>query len=250
MYPFDVDTSDSEETTSIELMCNDNGVYHKEIFNVPYITYNKNKRLICFSTINREPCKYSSNCTYAHSLNEQVIDDGKLHIYNIIADKNLGGFISMSMSKREQIYELLSFFTHYCDKCNNNQCTGGYNCRNGACVAFLKICKNDLMSGECINPIINIQPDTNVIDKLKSDNFEPCHEYKGCINGHHLTSRGLMPYCKYLHQKESHKKQDLKSFRYIKNNLFARDDSFQYNQEPYSDFSTDEETDSWFRLDE
>ena len=86
-------------------------------------------------------------------LNEQIIDEDKKFIYQIILDKNLMNFFSMTNPKTNEIYKQLLFFTHVCDNCINNKCTGGYNCRNGVNDISLKLCKNDLLTGECLNKI-------------------------------------------------------------------------------------------------
>lgn len=249
------DGYDSNDEIKFEVTNYKNGNSSTQIYSVPYRpTHCNEKRLICFSTINNEPCTYGSNCTYAHSHNEQIIDEDKKYIYRIILDKKLMNFFSMTNPKTEEIYKHLLFMTHLCESCINKKCTGGFNCRNGVCIPSLKLCKNDLLTGECINKIIDIDVDEQTIEKLKTSNFEACDEYKGCLNGHHLTDRGLVPYYKFVHQKENSKKNKYQSVRYIDINPLSRifkennNAVFSIGEEYDSDeSSTDEEVSSWFQ---
>ena len=42
-----------------------------------------------------------------------------------------------------ELYESLLGLTKVCEKCSNNVCNGGYNCKYGAVSNEYKICKND-----------------------------------------------------------------------------------------------------------
>lgn len=246
------ENSESDEDIKIEITDYKNGIPYTHIYSVPYKTnfYNE-KRLICFSVINNEQCQYGENCTYAHSNVEQKIDSDKKFIYQVILDKKLMNFFSLTNPKTEEIYKNLLFLTHVCNDCFSKKCTGGYNCRNGVCDISLKICKNDLLTGGCSNKLSDIYIDESLLEKLNDNEFESC-TYKGCINGHHLTDRNLLPYYKYVHQKENSKKNKYKSFRYIDinplNRLF-KTDYYQFNQfnENSDDSTTDEEDSSWFQ---
>lgn len=213
-------------------------------------TFNE-KRLICFSVINKEECNYGQYCTYAHNLNEQVIDKDKLFMYRIVLDSKLNNYQESGKCVDVILRDLL-FMTHVCKNCVKSNCTGGFNCRSGVCDPFLKLCKNDLLTGECVNSIINITPNHDIINKLVGDNFEPCTEYKGCINGHHLTSRGLQPYYKYIHQQENTRKNMYKSIRYINldpiSRLFrVKNSSCLNNISDESESTTDEEINDIFK---
>lgn len=255
-FKVDIDDDyDSNDEIKIEITDFKNGNPQTHIYTVPYRQNHYNeKRLICFSSINGEKCSYGLNCTYAHSLADQIIDEEKKFIYQIILDKNLMNFFSMTNPKTDEIYKHLLFMTHLCDNCNNGKCTGGYNCRNGVCHLALKLCKNDLLTGECLNKIVEIPVNESIVDKLKTNNFEPCTMYKGCINGHHLSQRNLIPYYKYVHQKENSKKNKYQSVRYIDINPLYRifrnnneHDDYNYNDYDKSDSSTDEEINNWFQ---
>ena len=257
--PLDENADDGYETSDeikIEIMDCKNGKSQTHIYTVPFKPSHCNeKRLLCFSTINGEKCNYGSNCTYAHSLEDQIIDEEKKFIYQIILDKNLMNFFSISNPKTDEIYKCLLFMTHICNNCTTKKCTGGYNCRNGVCDPSLKLCKNDLLTGECLNKVIDFQVNKSIINKLLyNDKFEPCDIYKSCINGHHLTQRNLVPYYKYIHQKENSKNNKYQSIRYIDinplNRIFNKNNKI-YDEHDYnnyeSDSSTDEEINSWFQ---
>ena len=253
----DDDGYDSNDEIKIEVTDCNNGNLYTHIYTVPYRpTHCNEKRLICFSTINNDKCIYGSNCTYAHSLDEQVIDDEKKFIYQIILDKNLMNFFSMVNPKTDDIYKHLLFLTHICENCTNTKCTGGYNCRNGVCDTTLKLCKNDLLTGQCLNKLVDIPINQSIINKLKTGTFEESNIYKGCINGHHLTARNLIPYYKYVHQKENSKKNKYQSIRYIDIDPLGRIfKNYNNNYDKYnlennsndSDSSTDEEINGWFQ---
>lgn len=258
-----------ESNDDIELEVINSKTGDTQIFSVPFRpTHCNEKRLICFSILNNETCGYGSNCTYAHSIDEQIIDLDKRFIYQIVLDKNLMNFFSLTNPKTDEIYKNLLFISHICENCSNKKCTGGYNCRNGVSNSSLKICKNDLLTGECLNKVINLNIDRSVLKKIKGSVgrksdvkcFELCDEYKGCINGHHLTQRKLLPYYKYLHKRENSKKNKYQSIRYLdldpiyrifKNStdkLYHKYDDYSISHDSDSE-STDEETNNWFRKD-
>lgn len=212
---------------------------------------NNEKRLICYSIINNEKCTYGKTCTYAHSMEEQIIDTDRKYIYQIMLDKNLMSFYSLSSDKIDDIYRQLLFFTHVCNRCLKNKCTGGFNCRNGACDISLKLCKNDLLTGECLNRIVEIETKEFIVKKMDSSNFEPVLKYYGCINGHHLTQRNLLPYHKFIRQRDHNRKKYHQSIRHIDpmTKFFERDQiysKFDTNITNDSDSSTDEEINGWF----
>jgi hypothetical protein len=250
------DGYDSNDEIKLEIIDNENGKLYTQVYTVPYRpTHCNEKRLICFSTINNEKCGYDHNCTYAHTLEEQIIDEEKQSIYQMILDKKIKNFQTFAAPKTDEVYKNLLFLTHVCENCKKNKCTGGYNCRNGVCNLGLKLCKNDLLTGECLNKPINIEVSDFIIEKLKDEKIEICDFYEGCINGHHLSTRGLLPYYKYLHQKENCKKNKYQSVRYIDINPLNRIFKNNYNDEfnnlknssNDSDSTTDEEISNWFQ---
>jgi len=253
------DGYDSHDEIKFEIIDYDNGQEYTQIYEVPYKPPHSNeKRLICFSIINDEKCDYDKCCTYAHSLEEQMIDSDKKFIYQILLDKNLMNFYSLSNPKTDDLYQQLLFMTHLCKNCNNSKCTGGYNCRHGVNTASLKICRNDLLTGQCSNNIINISVPKGIIEKIKTsensspdDLFSSMEQYKGCINGHHLSERQLLPYYKYVHKKENSTKNQYQSVRYIDFNplpgSFTSDNTYcnsNYNTMYYNNNNNMDETSS------
>lgn len=206
-FSLDLDLdSDSEDEISLEITDIKSGTHSTHVYTVPYHPmHNNHKRLICYSTINNLDCNYGSNCTYAHSIDEQVIDDDKKFIYRIILDEKMMDFFSITNPKTEEIYKSLLFMSNVCGSCLASKCTGGFNCRHGVCFACLKLCKNDLLTGECCNPQREIMVKSSITSKLEGDGFQICEKYFGCQNGHHTSNRNLMPYYKYIHQRESTK---------------------------------------------
>lgn len=248
----EINDDESDDEINLEITDNKNGNIYTHVYTVPYrpVHFNQ-KRLICFSTINDEKCSYGNSCTYAHSLEEQVIDEEKKFVYQIIIDKNLMNFFSITNPKTDEIYKQLLFLTNVCDTCLSKKCTGGYNCRNGINNLSLKVCKNDLLTGGCLNKIIDISIDEKIIEKICSENVEICPKYKGCLNGHHLTLRNLVPYYKYIHMKETSRKYKYQSVRYIDinplNRIFKQQNRLSNHGSDRSDSSTDEEINSWFQ---
>lgn len=254
------DGYESNDEIKLEITDDRNGSQYTHIYSVPYRpTHCNEKRLICFSIINNEKCNYGVNCTYAHSLEEQKIDPEKNFIYRIIIDKNLMDFFCITNPKTDDIYKQLLFATHICEKCIHRQCTGGYNCRHGINHPCLKICKNDLLTGKCLNKIIEMEMPKNIVNKIIGDcrDVQMCEKYEGCINGHHLSQRKLIPYCKYVHQKENSRKNKYQSVRYIDidpwRRIMKNDSINRYNPNTNmayeSEESTDEEINQWFQKD-
>jgi hypothetical protein len=245
-----IDTSDpiynSDESNdsddSSDLMANDdlcfeildtknNSNQPIQIYTIPKRGFFHNeKRLLCFSVINGQNCIYRNKCTYAHNLEEQIIDIDRKFVYQIILDNSLMEFFSITNPKTDEIYKSLLLMTQVCDTCYESKCTGGYNCKYGVFDTSLKLCKNDIMMGECVNNIHAIAIDPIIF--LKIDGITQPTQYQGCVNGHHLTSRGFIPYYKFINMKETSKKNYYKSTRYIDIDAslkIFRDDSNENN---------------------
>lgn len=202
-------------------------------------THSNKKRLLCHSTINNEECPYKNFCTYAHTLNEQNIDSDKKIIYQMILDKNLAQYINDT--NIFDIYKNLLHNIKICDTCIDKKCTGGYNCRNGIFCESLKICRNDLLTGNCLNKIISISIDKHILEKI--NNIELLETYEGCINGHHLSIRGLLPYYKILNDIEKANNNEKVKAYIEKNQDYSSLDTF-INE---SETSSDEEINSWLK---
>lgn len=230
-----------EDNEILELeICDDDG---KKSVSVPYRPiYSSEKRLICFSIINKSECNYNNNCTYAHSVSEQKIDEDRLFSYKIIFDENVMNFVPEDNSKVDDTYRNLLLSTTICSKCLGNSCTGGYNCRNGIYHPSIKVCKSDLLTGDCVNNETEIIVDEAILNKIGCT----ASKYIGCANGHHLTKRGLVPYYTYVHQSESSKRKTYNSTRIIQP-MYMYETPFKDQSEDSLTTSSDEEINSWFK---
>lgn len=126
-------------------------------------------RILCFNMLNSKLCSYSNKCLYAHSLEEQHIDNNKKSAIEILKINNLE---DIDLIKNKELYNNLLTLTKLCTECVNSTCPGGYNCKYGACNVDILVCNNDLQKGDCKNYVENGR----------------------CINGHHLTLKNLKPY--------------------------------------------------------
>jgi hypothetical protein len=247
-----LDSESSEDDIGLEITeYFPSGEERTHVCNVSsYLPYPNRKRLLCFSVIKGDACTYGDRCTFAHTLNEQIINIDKIYIYQIILDNNLMNFYSLTNPKTDDIYHQLLFYTHVCPKCISRVCMGGYNCKYGTHTPHLKICKNDLLTGECINKTIDIDVDEGIFEKITD--IQKSEKYVGCINGHHLSSRNMVPYYTYVSKKEASNKTTYQSVRYIDINhinRLLRQGSWKnnnYNKDGSSD-STDDDFNEWFK---
>lgn len=159
--------------------------------------YNQERKLICFSMIYKTPCMFGQECTYAHSLQEQIVDDFKRMVYQIILDRNLKFLPHMPYHIGQRYYENLMIMTRICHACTNHECTGGYNCYNGVFDSSIKLCRNDFLTGDCKNTLCHIDIHESILYKFAHDAIEWCDVYVGCEYGHHLTQRQLIPFYTY-----------------------------------------------------
>ena len=72
----------------------------------------------------------------------------------------------IDLSKNKYLYNNLQALSKLCQHCEEKKCTGGYNCKHGACDKIYVICLTDLNKGSC----------------------------EGGCNKIHLTLKGLVPY--------------------------------------------------------
>lgn len=203
--------------------------------------YNNENRLICYSVINGDNCIYGDNCTYAHSLKEQIIDKDKMDIYNSIFAEDLE-----SDAINDDLYRNFSIMAQLCNQCVNNKCTGGLNCRNGACNLQLKLCKSDLLTGQCINPVFKITLDEFIAEKLGIDKDKHKDHYIGCSNGHHITTHQILPYYEYVQEKENKNNQTYSAVRYINIEPHLYVSRIDNNMDFESESSTDDEINEIF----
>jgi hypothetical protein len=135
---------------------------------------NNLKKILCENMIYNGECKYDKKCLYAHTIDEQNINEKRKHIYDLIDSTD--DLSHIDLKKDYTLYKSLLELTKMCKKCITNVCIGGYNCKLGSCVTKYCICGNDLNNGFC-----------------KSSKCEYVH----------LSKRGLKPYYK---KDKKHKK--------------------------------------------
>ena len=143
----------------------------------------KIKLILCTSATKNIDCKWLE-CSFAHDIKEQNIESIRMNLYKIILDKNYSNYV-LTDNDIHNLYVLCDI----CSGCIMGNCQGGLNCRNGAFRPSFKICRNDL-NHCCINKKIEILPDRKLISTLFPQ-IEMEEYYYGCINGHHLSSRGV-----------------------------------------------------------
>jgi hypothetical protein len=110
----------------------------------------KRKTILCEHMMLSGYCSYGEGCMFAHSLEEQSVEDIRKKAYGIIMEnKNLN---DIDLQTNGELCKILLLFTSVCPNCMLGKCRGGYNCKNGVCNIKYKICKEDLIYGECHNP--------------------------------------------------------------------------------------------------
>lgn len=105
------------------------------------------KRILCKNIINDSQCTYGAKCDYAHSLSEQQVDKTRHRIYTMIKSNTTLENINLVIDN--ELLRGLVEMTHLCSACVRKECSGGYNCRNGAINVDSRICYDDLMTGYC-----------------------------------------------------------------------------------------------------
>ena len=136
------------------------------------------KKLLCYNIVNNMKCVYKNKCMFAHNIEEQLKENNREFIYNMIYE--MSDLSNINLKDNKELFEELLIFTKECKNCLNKKCPGGYNCKFGVCTKQLKICYNDLLNGKCS---LNLD-DENANGKV----------IKRCINGIHLTEKNLIPY--------------------------------------------------------
>lgn len=156
----------------------------------------KSKIILCTSATKNIVCRWNE-CSFAHDIREQNVDPARMLLYNIILDKKEANRV-LSKQDIDDIYVLCET----CSGCLMGTCQGGLNCRNGAYRPTFKICRNDL-NHCCINKSVELLPDRKLIAELFPE-IELEDNYYGCLNGHHLSTRGIKSDTSEM-QKISHK---------------------------------------------
>jgi hypothetical protein len=139
---------------------------------------NNYKKLLCYNIVNNMKCVYKNKCMFAHNINEQLKEQNREFIYNMIYVLN--DLSNINIKENKELFEELMIFTKECKNCINKKCPGGYNCKFGVCMKELKICYNDLLNGKCMYPL----KDEIINDKI----------IRRCQYGIHLTEKNLIPY--------------------------------------------------------
>jgi hypothetical protein len=122
------------------------------------------KKILCKNINDIGKCIYNNKCLYAHSLEEQNIEPIRETAYKMIkTDIDLS---HVDLSKNRYLYNNLQALSKLCQHCEEKKCTGGYNCKHGACDKIYVVCLTDLNKGTC----------------------------EGGCNKIHLTLKGLIPY--------------------------------------------------------
>lgn len=129
----------------------------------------KHKHMLCKNIISKNTCHYGSKCLYAHSLEEQKMSDIRKKTFQLIRGELDATTINIYVER--DLYKILLSLCDMCERCEEGKCTGGYNCREGACDSKYVVCRVDLNNGACEN--------------------------KNCKKVH-LTKMGLTPYFKYI----------------------------------------------------
>lgn len=130
------------------------------------------KRLICKPFLKNSCTR--DNCKFAHSIEEQIIDDERKSSFDEIM-KN----IPLNYNDYVNLLQL----TKICEKCSEKKCIGGINCTYGAINYDNLICKKDFFCGKCKENTILIK-----------NNIYINREIRKCPNGVHLTELGMIPY--------------------------------------------------------
>ena len=153
--------------------------------------YENKKKILCYNILNKGSCSYGNKCLYAHSLEEQKINNKIKIIYDLI--KKNTSLENINLVKERHLYNGFIHLTKLCPMCIKGNCPGGYNCKYGAFSKKFQICKNDLLLGICNN--------------------ENCKLI-------HLTSRGLTPYIKSKKEYSLKKNNNENIKNILKNNEF------------------------------
>lgn len=112
---------------------------------------NKRKKILCRSVLLNTQCKWGSNCSYAHNLEEQKKESLRKIAYDIITSESNLSYINLETNNN--LFNTLLTLTNVCSLCEAHQCQGGYNCSSGAISKQHQICKDDLLNGKCDNPL-------------------------------------------------------------------------------------------------
>lgn len=107
----------------------------------------KNKSLLCKNIIENGKCSYGKKCMYAHSKQEQELTEKRKMAFDIIQNKI--DLKEIDLDKNVPLYNELIILTRVCEKCEENKCYGGLNCKFGSPSKDFVICADDLIFNNC-----------------------------------------------------------------------------------------------------
>ena len=160
--------SDNNDNNKTDFVINKNqkkSFKYQNKFNTRLKNYNQ-KKILCNNYIVNDNCAYGNKCLYAHNISEQNIDSTRQKVLDIINSSDDLSKLDLNNSNNKFLLRDLLIYTRVCENCKKNKCTGGYNCKFGACSDDHVICYDNLNYDNCKN--------------------------KNC-NFIHLTKRGLKP---------------------------------------------------------
>lgn len=131
------------------------------------------KKLLCNNTVNGTKCIYKHKCLFAHTLDEQHKEPLRQYISDMIYC--MEDLSDVNIYKNRELFDEIMVCTNLCTNCVIKKCAGGHNCRFGACLEETRICRDDFISGRCLNTVTNGR----------------------CVKGVHLTEKNLIPYEQY-----------------------------------------------------
>ena len=102
------------------------------------------KLMLCEQYMKNMCCIYGNKCIYAHDIKDQNISQSRYNVYSYI-------FNPQNIKLTHDIYKSLLIMCDICDKCMLSHCIGGINCRNGVYYKGLKLCRTDLLYGNCVD---------------------------------------------------------------------------------------------------
>ena len=124
-------------------------------FNMKIKKYNQ-KKILCNNYISNNYCVYKNKCLYAHDINEQNIEQNRKKILDIIKSTEDLSHLELNHPNNKYLLRELLIYTRLCENCKRKKCTGGYNCKFGACIPEHVICYDNLNYDNCKNKNCNM----------------------------------------------------------------------------------------------
>jgi hypothetical protein len=185
---------------------------------------NKNfKKILCKNIIGSNgsyTCTYGTKCEYAHKLEEQTIDHKRKHAYEIL--ENNEDLSNIDLREDHSLYRSLLELSSLCTQCDRNECTGGYNCKFGACMKKYHICQKDLNYGNC----------STTCDKIHLSKRGLRSFYSGFVKQSNQNIQGTLLSSDFFRKFEiqENNNDDLDDFSDISDNSSESDQTDECNQ--------------------